>query len=463
MKKFIVASTKISARGESLYTLVGDSVLQSYSSMRLEPYDIVELGAENYDGVSLGLSSLKGAKATHELYEEKIDALVKKVTPMCKQYSSGIQGLDDSVARLGSRLEMAGKALVRNFISGAPIFFRFHNDGDGSSGAIALYMAFEKLAGILGFKSVNCLWTMNRNVAYTQEAFEADSARFSNYESIEKPIVCAIDFGTAQESKNAIKSAKGKAKLVWIDHHPLYSGFAYSDIDVYVNPWLEGGDSNTTAGYLAGALAHSISCVNVSRFMKASLISDHSVYGKPEKKANEMALFLDSITMHETFDGKFVTPKNIINAMSDEAIFSEVIDTASGELDQAMAMALQKSKIYRHKDYVVSILNYKYIEDLGLRFVKHGKFASLFQDKIEKENGKKAVCIVYNKALISIRVNKDLSAKAGLLDLIGEMRDIGHIENGGGHNEAASMKVNDVEHMQDSLDYIRSSIESNLG
>ena len=460
MKEFIVSSVKETPNRMQLCTLIGKTQLQLYSAALAEPLDIVALDNSKSD-IQLEPKNITGRKASMDKFESALSALASNVElhPLQK---IGIKPLDEALSSMEEKLTAAAQRIIPNFISGAPIIIRFHNDGDGASGAVALYRALEKLGKEARLGMSNCIWTMNKGVAYTAQSLSYDRLRLSSYRSVARPLLLITDFGTLEESETAVKNAQEFMDIEWLDHHPVYEGFNGAGVYSYINPWLEGFGSDVTAGALTCAVAGKLSGIRVKNLTKASLLSDHSTYAENDPEASELAVIMDAMTTDASAKGSNITPKNIISTIEDESSHKLVFNQAKSQMDEAVSKGMKYLKTRKAGNATIATLDYSYISENYYGYVRHGRFTSIFSDSVVEKYGP-SITIVYNKSLASIRVSKELSGKLRLLSLISEMKeDTDYISNGGGHNEAASVKLEDEYAMRDFLALLYTEIASRL-
>jgi RecJ-like exonuclease len=461
MPEFVVSSVKYVPKNLELCTLIGSVPVQIYSRALAEPLDIVELSASDVLS-QLDAKHITGRKATSEEYERLMSNALKALPETRPVQKFGIKPLDEAFSAMGPKLGQVAERIVRKFVSGAPIIFRFHNDGDGASGAVAIYKALDKLGKEIRLSSHNCIWTMNKGVAYTMQSLSYDQLRLSQFHSVEKPLLCIIDFGTLDESIPVIKKASEYMDIVWLDHHPTYDGFDYGEA-LYVNPWLEGYGSDVSAGAMACAVASKIANAKVKDLAKASLLSDHSSYAKEEPETLKLAVILDAITTDSSSRSSNVNPKSIIASIEDESVSRSIFSEAKSQMDEAIITGMQHLKVHRHAGFVIAVLDYSRVSDSAYNFVRHGRFTSIFSDSVEEKFGP-SVTIVHNRGLASIRASKILSKRLSLLSIIEKMKgDTDYILNGGGHNEAASVKLEDEYLTEEFLKLLEKEICINLG
>lgn len=436
----IVSSVKHTAGAEAVYTIIGDRVALAKSNLDLSLRDRVELqrGEGGYEKISVtGTASM----------EEYEDALSRLVESLGIRERAAAMHVGDSryigiLLKMADEMANAAVKLARAFISGAPIVVRFHNDGDGSSGAIALHKALRNVQALLFREERGVAWHMNRSISYSEDSLYEDKMVIGQYASIEKPIVFIIDFGTTDENADSVKMLADEASIIQIDHHPRCSGFDDAHISHYMNPWDFGGGSDETAGMVTGFFAEILSEVDVDLMMNASLISDCSVYaGAQESKAGKVALVLDFLTSSRR-SGPRVTPKTMETIIDDETRMSEAYAYARSSLDEAMGTAMSNLRRFTGRnDLNVFALDFGCISDLGLRYPLPGRFSSKLQDVLEEKNHGNTVTLVYYGSYISVRLSSDVSDSVDILGIINRMRNSPNMEiSGGGHREAAGIK-----------------------
>ncbi|EQD33804.1 phosphoesterase RecJ domain protein [mine drainage metagenome] len=345
------------------------------------------------------------------------------------------------------KLGSAGRDFVAAYLSGAPITVRFHNDGDGSTGAIGVYNALQKLGErhTVGDRSVR--WVMHKGVTYDMDALYSDSIYFSNYTGALKPLVCIIDFGTTLDSNPAIKASVEKCDIVWLDHHPIPEGFAGLGLQDYINPINYSGSADYTGGYLACTFAEVISGMESEDIKEASLISDVSRYAdQSNMEAMEYATVLDFLTGLKDYtkylDGP-ITPKYLIKLLSDKEKLDSIYRYAKEILSDSIEMGLKYGKKYIREDGVsVNVVDFGKIADKYSGYLLPGRYSSRLQSSIEKDGGNGSITVVTFNNYISIRLSKHMAESIDMLGIIERLKEESEfVESGGGHREACSIKI----------------------
>ncbi len=460
MHRFIITSIRNAPNNMQFCTMMGSAPIQLYSSAITEPLDIVELNEEDFSS-QIQAKNITGRKATVEEYNGLVSKMLSE-RPDYNGITTRIKELDSAFTKMEAKISEMASRIFQNFITGAPIIFRFHNDCDGASGAIAIFKALEKLEKENRIDTSNCLWIMNKGVAYTMQALSYDKLRLAQFSSISKPLLCIMDFGTVDESILPINQMSSYADVIWIDHHPVSEGFDSKLKANYVNPWLYGLGSDITAGSIACAVASKLANIKANDMVKASLLSDHSAYAINDSSAFQLAMVLDAITTENSSKGTNITPKSMVAIVENKNKFDSVFSDAEEQINEAISIGISHSKLHKYDGFNIVTLDYSQISKNKYKYVRHGRFTSVFGDAIEQRY-KPSVTIVYNKSLYSIRVSKELTKRLDLLPMISEMKDnTDFIMNGGGHNEAASIKIEDEYAPNDFLKILIKEMESRI-
>jgi RecJ-like exonuclease len=449
----IVSAIRHSISGEELYTIIGENPAVGSSDRVLKLYDAVEF---NLDGHSregharIVVDSIE--EGDKSAYSKEIERLVGE--NLSKELlKTNIKQFDSVIESMQEGMLAAEKRIIRSALSGSPIVVRFHNDGDGSSGAIALFRSLSKLQDTMQGKSVNISYRINKSIAYYASSLWNDKLFFNSFESAERPLVVIVDFGTSEQSIEAIEGADG-IDLVWVDHHPIPKEFPLGKISIYISPWLHGGGSDQTAGAIACVLAYSLTkqsakeVQGLQELAYISMISDHSAFAPKVQEAAEKALVLDHITSkklrYEDVNEPSLTPKSMNAVLENPQKWKEVFKKAHEQLDEALRLGMKHAKHYK------SALGFKIVElDFGHVSVLDydilpGRYSSRLHDEVHELLNEDVVLIVHYANSISIRMDKKVSKSINILSIIDNMKaNKDYVLNGGGHMEAASIKVAD--------------------
>ncbi len=434
--KGIVTAIKIApSPPNNLYTIAGQNSLTTVKSTIL-----LDLNEKVIVKDSIVVDGTAMKKEYSALLEHNSGIFAESKKPKKSNTEMKIEHFRKQTEKMLPKLDEAAKRIVRNLVTGAPIIVRFHNDCDGSSGAIGLWKAFEAIAGSIGHDNRNVSWRMNRSIAYKKEDFYLDSMFFDSYQSVERPLLIASDFGTSDESEAAIELSSRKFDTLWIDHHPIYEKFPRQKIGMYINPWDFGGDSDYTAGMLSCVLAERLVDINLELLKNASLIGDFSAHAdRSQSEAQKVAVVLDHLT-NKKGDDEGPSPRSMDAIVSDKKKLAQTFDRASEIMNEAVELGVKNVKKHKTRDGVmVYVLDFKHIAG-NSDYPLPGRYSSTLQRKFEEMSGNMVMTVVHYGNYVSMRLSKDAAKKIDLLKIIDDMKDASeHVVRGGGHHAAASM------------------------
>ncbi len=386
-----------------------------------------------------------------------------------RPYVKGVDTLDSITRDMWGRICSAAEMFLKKAALGSPIVVRFHNDIDGASGAYALFSALKRLVSEGGWFDVeaNIKWIMNKGVYYRREDAISDAMLARDSESVSKPLLFIIDFGTATASNPGIEEALKTFDMIWLDHHPLQEGFNGKFLENYINPWSFGGDSNYTAGFLSCAFSHSFSDEDTAVIEDASLMGDYSDYSKPTAESERVAAILDIITSDpKVAIGRGIeapTPEHISSILSDQDKSSALYFYATSKMSEMVDRAIPRLKKTSAGNAKIYTLDFEPIKIEETRYPLPGRFGSRLLSEISQ--GKGAVLVLYSGPYISVRVTKDMSARLKLLQIISSIKESEPdvVEDGGGHEAAASIKLRDKNFRKEVAALLIKRIKDGLG
>ncbi len=370
-----------------------------------------------------------------------------------RTYTTGNRSVDSITGKMWDSIGSAARLLVRKLAYSSAVIIRFHNDADGSGGALCLFAALTDACTRMGNANANIIWTMQRGVVYGVQDAALDATVAGGYSSVEKPLLVLVDFGTTAESNRGIEALRGRFDILWLDHHPIAEGFEGARHSLYINPWNFAGDSNYTAGLLASALSNAFSTADTRTYEQASLIGDYSSYADTgNRAAQETSMLLDFITSDlEAVYGPSksnVTPQEIQAVLSNLARRKELLDYANIRLEEAIERGMSAAKLHVTPGAFVYVLDFEDVREEGTRYPLPGRFSSKLLSRLSGMDMRRVVVVVYVGAYVLMRADKELCAELNLLDVIAALKQMHGdlVENGGGHRCAAAVKLRDKEH-----------------
>ncbi len=360
----------------------------------------------------------------------------------------GITDADEITKRMWPKIEAAAMLIARKVLLSIPVIIRFHNDADGSSGAVALHRALRAmLESKMSTERLNIRWIMNKGVSYGTSEAAADKLWISNYDCIEKPLMIFIDFGTSVDSNQGVAYMGDSTEIVWLDHHPIEDGFCGKGLEHYINPWLFGGDSSYTAGLLSCILSKAISNLDTSIMEDASLIGDHSRYARFSDDGVAISTILDMITSDPEIvkTSNQITPAEIERILESKKRREELLHYARIRSEEAMAAASKSLRKHQLPGAKAFISDFKKVRKDGTKYPLPGRFASMLFDRLSASEQEPCILMLHFGSYISIRMDARLNAKVGMRSLIAEekRRHEEVISSGGGHDLALSIKLKD--------------------
>ena len=405
-----------------------------------------EVEAET-DGTRISSAIIKENGGSREFYVESASQRAAELL-IKRKYSDG-NPIERITARMDSSLASAARLFLRKMLFGAPIIIRFHNDADGASGAYGLLKAIQCVnpsIAISGFPPVS--WKMKRGVAYSANDAWEDILTSNNFESVEKPLLFIVDFGTSSESNPGIAAAREKFDIIWLDHHPLLNEFDGKELGHYINPWSFGGDSSYTAGMLACEFAKLFADIDFSEMENASMVGDYSEYSNNDEESRKLALLLDMLTSDKRVainsSNQDINPNEIDQILNDKQKRLELTNYALTRLEEAIYLGINSIKRYKIPLANVYVLDFENVRanDSTIKYPLPGRYASKLLERLETMSDKPCILILHFGYFISIRVDKKLDESIDLSKIVSEMKSsYKEIEGAGGHRNAMSIKI----------------------
>ncbi len=468
-KGIVTAIRKAPDSRNNIYTIISDRALNARSSLMLELNDIVTVKQLDSDDRGQMISALEiegkaDAKEPEAMLSEMIRGLDLGQNAKKMLTSHLKKPYIDTAKKMSAQLQDAAATFLKGYLAGAPMAVRFHNDGDGASGAVSLYRALARLDGNVVEGPRGLSWIMQRGIEYDDASMRNDFTEFSNFESVARPIVFITDFGTAPGSEDQFRDAAKKVDVVMLDHHPVYDTFPSSALRHYINPWEHGGDSNFTAGLLTSLFAEIIHPVETSDMILASLISDYSTFADRSNKAGQrdgiLLDYLTSIAGRSDSHIEKLTPRYMESILSDRERADAMFHSAANMMNEMLELGVSGVKSYKCRDGITAfVLDFRSLPRSESGYPLPGRYSSRLQEKLESINGARTIAIVHYGSYITLRLSKEISQLVGMLKIIKKLEEESeYVGSGGGHNEAASIKID-----PDGLKSVMKMLLSELG
>ena len=309
------------------------------------------------------------------------------------------------------------------------LLVRYHGDADGISGALAIKKALSQY-----YKTI---YVQNNSPFYELPSALSDILWFPRSEC---PTVLIIDFGSNKESEEALNLLKANGfKILHIDHHPYTFDAKLSDM--YVNPWLVGGESMHTAGMIAGELAKLLGYPNATNLQKISLSGDKSIFLKEEWKADadKASLVLDYLAA--TAEGKTRCIDVYEKALLNKEMFNLIYAQANAEIEEVLFKIKDLAPKESNRGFKYVIVNLRPMIT-NKKFPGRGAAAGIIFDKFK--DASPLVVVGHFDGVFSVRAN-DAATKVGFSanEEIQKIKEsLGDVVlSGGGHKCASSLRT----------------------
>lgn len=406
---------------------------------------------------------------------QRIDeAIDKKAEPEGTEFLIESRVLND----LKEPMRRAAKAIRRAVLDGRSILVRHHADADGICAGVAIEKAVVPLLKDMN-NSNDAEWHFFKRAPSKAPFYELeDVVKDLSFalEDLERhgqklPLLVLMDNGSTEEDILALMKVKiYDIEVVVVDHH--YPGVVEDGkvavdeyVDIHVNPYLVGGDSNITAGALAVELAGMINPEVKDRLLHLpgiAAVGDHARSDEAEKyiqiaaekgyDADDLEKVASSIDF-EAFYLRFMNGRGIIDTILGlgnrekhqklvDALYKELHKRVEWQLKAAMPN-LKTQKL--ENGIIFSVLD---VEKYAHKFTfpAPGKTCGYVHDQMVQKYGEEVpiITLAYGPDFGVIRATDAVNEIFGfnlntiISKLMVEIPEAG--VDGGGHECAGSLK-----------------------
>lgn len=306
------------------------------------------------------------------------------------------------------------------------IIVRFHNDGDGISGALSL-SSFLKAD-----------YTQQNSAIYSVKDAMNDLSKLNNSNH---PLVVLVDFGSNVESKDALELLKAAAiEVIIIDHHPTmetiseYTSFC-------INPWKVANPeiaSKYTAGYLASEISRILGKNNLN-YAKIALCSDKSDLIEFSQEDKDSGIVLNYVAAYSSYRNALDFYSNVLEK---KELFQSILIQANEKIDKLVSLAKHQIKEKEIGPFKLFYLNLGTIVK-KFEFPGLGKSATqVFESLLDKDSSSILVC--YGPRTVVFRITEPAFEKgADAVKIIEHLKKTMPtlIISGGGHSKAAALRI----------------------
>lgn len=422
---------------------------------------------------SESIEKLHGKEAieARRLIDEAID---KKAEPETTE----LMIESETLLKLRERMRLAAKAIRRAIFDGRSILVRHHADADGICAGVAMEKAVIPLIRDINPGS-DAEWHFFKRAPSKAPFYEVeDVVKDLSFalEDMERhgqklPLIVLLDNGSTEEDILALIKAKiYDIEIVVIDHH--YPGEVENErvavddyVDVHVNPYLVGGNSEITAGALAFEVAKMLNPEVKEHLMHLpgiAAVGDHASSDEAQKYieiadskgySREDLERIATVIDFEAFYLRFMNGRGIIDTilglgnLDKHAKLVDALYNESGKrVRNQLRAALPNLKTQKLPNGVV--FNVLDVEKYAFKFTypAPGKTTGYVHDTMVKKYGEETpiITLAYGPDFGVIRATDAVNEMFGfnlniiISKLIDEIPEAGI--DGGGHECAGSLK-----------------------
>lgn len=384
----------------------------------------------------------------------------------------------ETLLKLRERMRLAAKAIRRAIFDGRSILVRHHADADGICAGVAMEKAVIPLIRDINPGS-DAEWHFFKRAPSKAPFYEVeDVVKDLSFalEDMERhgqklPLIVLLDNGSTEEDILALIKAKiYDIEIVVIDHH--YPGEVENErvavddyVDVHVNPYLVGGNSEITAGALAFEVAKMLNPEVKEHLMHLpgiAAVGDHASSDEAQKYieiadskgySREDLERIATVIDFEAFYLRFMNGRGIIDTILGLGNLDKhvkLVDALYNESEKRvrnqLRAALPNLKTQKLPNGVV--FNVLDVEKYAFKFTypAPGKTTGYVHDTMVKKYGEQTpiVTLAYGPDFGVIRATDAVNEMFGfnlniiISKLIDEIPEAGI--DGGGHECAGSLK-----------------------
>jgi len=349
------------------------------------------------------------------------------------------------LTRMKMDIENAAGMIRKSVAASSPILLRYHGDCDGICAALSFYLAIKGLVGEKEFPEYRkkMLVFKNPSAIYDLRSVLDDLELIRNMDAHATPLAILTDFAVNIESLDSLKALrKAGFEILLADHHPLIPEVSQM-ANLLVSPWEHGGNSDYSAGLIAGEIARRIKPLeDFDELQKVALTGDKSKLLQPDEELKRKALVLDFVASSSDFAESLELYYSILkDSKNVESIYKKAMKKI--ELAKKDAAKYVKLKEFDNGFRLVLIR----LDRLRSgEFPGKGKMCGEIHDDFDRKVDAPLVTVGYGDRMMHFRANsKAREAGFNANRLIGELKSemSNAIESGGGHDVAAGLRVNE--------------------
>ncbi len=446
----------------------------------LEVDDLVEiLGEISLHGGKIQIESESIEKLDEEDEEKLKEAIDKAVDEKAQPDDTSVTIEESEILqKLRPKLALAAKTIRKAIFDGRSILVRHHYDADGICAGVAVEQAVLPLLREES-NDADAEWHFFKRSPSKAPFYELeDVVKDLSFalEDMERhgqklPLLVLLDNGSTEEDVAALRHSRVYGiEAVVVDHHypgEVEDGKSIVDnyVDVHVNPYLVGGDSQLTAGALAVELAGMINPDirdTIRHFPAIAAVGDHAEChevdryleiaaeeGYSREDLETVATCID----FESYFLRFMNGRGVINTilgLDDKKRQEELLDVLITESNKRVETQLKAALPNVKTEYFDNGIQFNSldVEKFAHKFTypAPGKTTGYVHDELVQEKGEdKPIMTLANgpdfavlRATEVIKNEYNFNLNDIITKIVEEIPSAG--ADGGGHEVAGSLK-----------------------
>ena len=365
----------------------------------------------------------------------------------------------DVIENLRSRIQDAAYLIKKAIYDNRQILLRHNADCDGYCGAIAMERAILKLIDA-HHDDDYAQWKFYKRLP-SKAPFYSVSDGFVDTSIVANdaaknggaPLLIILDNGSSQEDLFSIQHMKiYGCQVIVVDHHFIQHDVISEQVDVHINPYLVGGNSQLCAGMLGVELSRFVSSVNVNYLAAVAGIGDKVQSEEMEKYVAIAALegydldFIEKLALCIDYAAYYARGEarayfdDLLGADRDrqEQMISLLYTHARQKMDDLLKAAQHYLSVEKHDGKLIAVLDLSTVSVMG-EFPAFGKITGLVSNWLNEKHGK-VYMLGVAKDMVIVRVSK--SELFNLNDLVFSLKEKMPyaLISGGGHERAGTIK-----------------------
>ena len=424
---------------------------------KIEKEMVVEavLRIQEYEGKLEGSISSMAYKdaALFEQHLEKLrDALVNvESIPFLVKH--------EIIEKLRGRIEQAALLIKKAIYDNRQILLRHNADCDGYCGAIAIERAVLKLL-YAHHNDEYAQWKFYKRLP-SKAPFYSVSDGFIDASSVANdaakngnaPLLIIVDNGSGEEDLLSIKNMRlYGCQVIVVDHHFIKKDVVSEHVDVHINPYLVGGNSQLCAGMLSVELSRFVSTENVSYLAAVAGTGDKvrseemdqyvaiaEQEGYPLDFIKKLALCIDYVAYYTRVEGRAYFDDLLgRDRERQKQMLSLLYADAWNKMQNALEAAKHYVTLEEQDGKTVAVLDLSSVSLVG-EFPAFGKTTGLVSDWLNKSH-ERVYVLGLAKDMIVLRVSKgEIFNLNEIVSALKEKMPYALI-SGGGHERAGTIK-----------------------